>query len=85
LIALLVVSVIGVLLGALSGRRVAVVAPLVALGYGLVVFGIGRIDLVPDPLEGLAFVATVGAELVALGAVGLRVWRAAAERRRAVR
>ena len=63
------------------GRRVAVVAPLVALGYAVVVFAISRVDLVPDPLDGLALVTTVAIELVALGTVGVVVWRGIAERR----
>ena len=79
---LLVVSLAGVRVGAVPARRVVVVALLVALGYALVVMAISRVDLVPDPLEGIALVTTVGIELVALGVVGLAVGRAVAARRR---
>ena len=79
---MLVVSLVGVRVGVVPGRRLVVVAPLVALGYAIVVQAISRIDLVPDPLEGLALVTTVGVELVALGLVVVGVGRAVAERRR---
>jgi parallel beta-helix repeat protein len=79
---LLVVSLAGVRVGAVPARRVVVTALLVALGYALVVMAISRVDLVPDPLEGIALVTTVGIEVVALGVVGLVVGRAVLARRR---
>ena len=79
---LLFASLIGVGLGVIPGRGVVVLAPLVALGYAVVVMAISRVDLVPDPLEGIALVTTVAIELVALGVVGFVVGRAVVERQR---